>query len=140
VLARRTFHLMWRSSSANSQPAARRSSSTPTGIGFRRRPRRLRRGDRSQPRLPCRDHSAALHGTSAIRAGSSGRIRRRGCASWGGKRDHHAPRPSYPGMDTMELPRFLDSMRMRRSFRCGTCWPLAVLREPAATLRRSLAA
>jgi peptidoglycan/xylan/chitin deacetylase (PgdA/CDA1 family) len=48
---------------------------------------------------------------------------------------------SYPGMDTMELPRFLDSdAHAPELFDAALAGLLAVLREPAATLRRSLAA
>lgn len=48
---------------------------------------------------------------------------------------------SYPGTDTMELPRFLDSdAHAPELFDAALAGLLAVLREPAATLRRSLAA
>jgi peptidoglycan/xylan/chitin deacetylase (PgdA/CDA1 family) len=48
---------------------------------------------------------------------------------------------SYPGMDRMELPRFLDSeAHAPELFDAALAGLLAVLREPAVTLRRSLAA
>jgi peptidoglycan/xylan/chitin deacetylase (PgdA/CDA1 family) len=48
---------------------------------------------------------------------------------------------SYPGMDPMELPRFLDSdAHPPELFDAALAGLLAILREPAATLRRALAA
>ncbi|HLB84110.1 MAG TPA: polysaccharide deacetylase family protein [Steroidobacteraceae bacterium] len=47
---------------------------------------------------------------------------------------------SYAGMDAMELPRFLDSdAHSPELFDAALAGLLAILREPAATLRRSLA-
>ena len=47
----------------------------------------------------------------------------------------------YPGMDPLELPRFLDSEAYTPElFDAAVAGLLAMLREPAATLRRSLAA